>query len=54
MNKYINKLSCWYIEQRSTSVGSDISYFNKQMRVDPDQAVALFASVKRRLYDINC
>ena len=51
MYMYINKLSCWYIDQnvRSTSVGSDISY-----RVDPDQAAlttaawsgsALFAKV---------
>ena len=46
MNSYINKLSCWYIEQRnymilhvlvrSTSVGLDIAN-----RVDPDRAQEL-------------
>ena len=60
MNDYINKLSCWYIEQSnylivsSTRVGSDILYFHKQTRVDPDHCVYSVSSlITMRFYEVK-
>ena len=42
MNNYINKLSCWYIEQRNYLSGpvekDEIYHISIANRVDPDQA----------------
>ena len=61
MNNYINKLSCWYIEQykllvRSTSVGSDLSniYNMGAPPVREDNSIALASGLSYVQADNPC